>query len=58
MHPFSLNKKEQQSVNGGFIIETPIKDSITFGIGETGDHITMAYPEDGHDPFPFPIDFM
>ena len=55
MHPFSLNKEEQQAVNGGFIV-VPIKDSITFGIGETGDHITMAYPEDGHDPFP--IDFM
>ena len=55
MHPFSLNKEEQQEVNGGFIIETPIIDSITFGIGETGDHITMAYPEDGHDPFPFDV---
>ena len=57
MHPFSLNKEEQQAVNGGFIV-VPIKDSITFGIGETGDHITMAYPEDGHDPYLFSIDSM
>jgi len=58
MHPFSLNKEEQQSVNGGFIVEMPIKDAITFGIGETGGCVTLAIPEDGNDPYPFPVDVM
>ncbi|WP_171043978.1 hypothetical protein [Pseudoalteromonas phenolica] len=57
MHPFSLNKEEQQSVNGG-CVHDPVRDSITFGIGETGGCVTMAIPEDGNDPYPFPSDVM
>jgi len=54
MHPFSLNKEEQQSVNGGFVPEKKPID-ITHALNESGDSVTMAIPEDGNDPFPFDV---
>jgi len=54
MHPFSLNKEEQQSVNGGLIpVKKPI--DITHALNEVGGPVTMAIPEDGNDPFPFDV---
>ncbi|WP_171045736.1 hypothetical protein [Pseudoalteromonas rubra] len=51
MHPFSLNKDQEQSVVGG--LRKPIVD-ITLAEGESGGpiYVTMAIPEDGHDPLP------
>jgi len=68
MHPFSLNKEEQQSVNGGLTPELKPIDitqalyetggPITTALGEGGEVVTMAIPEDGNDPYPFPFDVM
>jgi hypothetical protein len=51
MHPFSLEKSQEKQVVGG-------KGDfyVTLALKETGgpDPITMAIPEDGNDPRPFP----
>ena len=52
MHPFSLEKSQEEQVVGG-----KLDLSITLSLKETGgpgDVITMAIPEDGNDPRPFP----
>ena len=52
MHPFSLEKSQEEQVVGG-------KGDINFTLslkenGGPGGPITMAIPEDGNDPRPFP----
>ncbi|MBH0022496.1 hypothetical protein I6F40_19465 [Pseudoalteromonas sp. SWXJ133] len=52
MHPFSLEKSQEEQVVGG-------KGDINFTLslkedGGPGDVVTMAIPEDGNDPRPFP----
>ncbi|MCF2910435.1 hypothetical protein L1285_19160 [Pseudoalteromonas sp. DL2-H2.2] len=56
MHPFSLKKEQEQLVTGG--LRKGIID-ITLAEGETGGpiYVTMAIPEDGHDPLP-PFELM
>ncbi|MET6757061.1 hypothetical protein [Pseudoalteromonas sp. NCIMB_1079] len=52
MHPFSLKKSQEEQVVGG-------KGDINFTLslkenGGPDGPITMAIPEDGNDPRPFP----
>ncbi|WMS90817.1 MULTISPECIES: hypothetical protein [unclassified Pseudoalteromonas] len=52
MHPFSLEKTQNEQVVGG-----KGDFNVTLALKETGgpfDPITMAIPEDGNDPRPFP----
>jgi len=49
MHPFSLEKSQKEQVTGGLKLI-----DITDGLHESGGPITMAIPEDGNDPRPFP----
>ena len=53
MHPFSLEKSQKEQVTGGLLIE---KITLVGGCTEGGGiiPITMAIPEDGNDPRPFP----
>ena len=52
MHPFSLEKTQNEQVVGGkgdFYVTLALKET-----GGSFDPITMAIPEDGNDPRPFP----
>ena len=51
MHPFSLEKSQEEQVVGGALTG---KVTYTGGCVEGGGVITMAIPEDGNDPRPFP----
>ena len=58
MHPFSLEKSQEEQVVGG-----ALSSQVTYtggcveaggGIYLPGEPITQAIPEDGNDPRPFP----
>jgi len=52
MHPFSLEKTQNEQVVGGkgdFYVTLALKET-----GGPDDPITLAIPEDGNDPRPFP----
>jgi len=57
MHPFSLEKTQEEQVVGGVVASkvTYFGDCTEDGGGiNPTDPITMAIPEDGNDPRPFP----
>ncbi|MCO7191367.1 MULTISPECIES: hypothetical protein [unclassified Pseudoalteromonas] len=49
MHPFSLNKAQQENVTGG-LKEDPMTEFMCENGGPI--RVTMAIPEDGNDPLP------